>query len=212
MTGAHGHVPLSASLLEIVGEEESGRRLNLNSLLDKTDGRGIYLVMVLLSLPFITPISFPGASVPLGIVIMFLSLRLAFELPPHLPKFIGARTFSPSGMKMVLRASVRALRYLERMIRPRSAQWITWPFIRMLNALTICWMAFLLALPLPPFPPFTNMFPSYAIILMAVSMMEEDGMMIWLGYAASLGTTLYFLAWAGAISASLIKLFHSIVR
>jgi len=41
--------------------------------------------------------------------------------------------------------------------------------------------AFLLALPFPPLPPFTNSLPCYALILIAASMMEEDGILIWIG-------------------------------
>jgi hypothetical protein len=206
------HPPLSRSLAEILGHESVRERLSLNFLLDQTEGRGLYLVMILLCLPFITPLSLPGTSVALGMVIMALSARLAFELPPHLPHFIGDRSLPMQKMKLILRGSVRLLKFLETLVKPRRSHWMTWQMVRSFNALLIVFMAFLLALPLPPIPPFTNMFPSYAIILLSVSMMEEDGVMIWLGYAAAIGTTAYFLFWAGFICDYLAKLFHAIVR
>jgi hypothetical protein len=206
------HPPLSRSLTQIVEHKAARERLSLNFLLDQTEGRGLYLVMILLCLPFVTPLSLPGTSVALGAVIMVLSARLAFELPPHLPRFIGDRSLPPKKMKLILRGSVRLLKFLENLVKPRRSNWMTWQLIRSFNALLILFMAFLLALPLPPIPPFTNMFPSYAIILLAVSMMEEDGVMIWLAYAVSFGTTAYFLFWAGFICAYLAKLFHAIVR
>jgi len=58
-------------------------------------------------------------------------------------------------------------------------------------------MAFCLAQPLPI--PLTNMLPAYAILLVALSMMEEDGAMIWAGYAVAVGTLAYFYAWADVI-------------
>jgi hypothetical protein len=59
--------------------------------------------------------------------------------------------------------------------------------------------ALLLALPLP-LPPFigSNALPSYAIIFIAVSMTEEDSIMIWLGYLASSISTASF-AFFGAL-------------
>ena len=206
------HLPLSRSLAEILEHESARKRLSLNFLLDQTEGRGLYLVMILLCLPFVTPLSLPGTSVALGAVIMLLAARLVFELPPHLPNFIGDRSLPPKKMKLILSGSLRLLRFLEHIAKPRRSNWMTWQVTRSFNAFLIFFMAFLLALPLPPIPPFTNMFPSYAIILLSVSMMEEDGAMIWLAYAASLGTIAYFLFWAGFISAYLIKLFHAILR
>jgi hypothetical protein len=83
---------------------------------------------------------------------------------------------------------------------------LSWPAARAVNSLVIVWMAFLLALPLVI--PFTNTTPAYAIMFMAASMMEEDGVMIWVGYAASVGTTIYFAVWAEVIATH----FHGWVR
>ncbi len=208
MNSAAIHTPLSVSLEQILEHQSARERLTLNALLDKTEGRGLYLVMVLLCLPFVTVNPLPGASVVFGIVIMFMSARLAFELPPRLPKFIGNRELPPKAMKAVLRGSVRVLRLLERMVKPRDSAWMSWQATRSINALLICFMAFLLALPLPPIPPLTNTLPGLAIVLLAVSMMEEDGVMIWVGYAVSVGTTVYFIFIAEFISAHLMKLVH----
>jgi len=206
------HLPLSASLQEILEHEAAREKLTLNFLLEQTEERGLYLVMVLLCLPFLAPVSLPGMSVVFGLVILFLTLRLAVELPPRLPKFIGDRSLPHDKMKTVLRTSVRLLRWLEKLVRPRRTNWMTWQVARSANALIIAFMAFLLALPLPPIPPGTNMFPSYTIIFLSVSMMEEDGVMIWVGYAAALATTIYFMLIAGFVSASLVKVFHSLMH
>ena len=62
---------------------------------------------------------------------------------------------------------------------------------RFINALLMTGMGLLLAMPFPPLPPLTNALPCYCIILLAASMMEEDGVTIWFAYALSLGTTVY---------------------
>lgn len=204
------HQPLSTRLQGILQHESASEKLTINFLLEQTEGRGLYLVFVLLALP---SVYLPGVSVALGVVVMFLALALAFEKRARLPKFVGEKALPKTAMNKVLRASVRLLRFVEKMVRPRRTPWMTWRAPKMFNALIIAWLAFLLALPLPPVPvPFTNMFPGYSIVLMAVAMMEEDGVMIWVGYAAAAWTSFYFVFFFGLISATLIKLIHSLAK
>lgn len=206
----NGHQPLSVRLQGILDHESVREKLTLNFLLEQTEGRSLFLVLILLALP---SIYLPGISVALGLVITFLAIALAFERQARLPRFIGDYALPKAAMNKVLRASVRLLRFIEKMVKPRRTRWMAWRAPKSINALIIAWMAFLLALPIPPVPvPFTNMFPGYAIVLMSVAMMEEDGVMIWLGYAASAFTTAYFAFFFTLISATLLKLVHSLAK
>lgn len=187
------HQPLSESLQDLLQKDPALGHFTLNRLLDKTEGRGLYLVMILLNLPFLVPVPLPGVSVVFGLVCLFLSVRLAFDLPPRLPRFVGERELPGEKMKIVLVASVRILRLLERYVRPRRTQWMTWRAARFANAILLGYLAFLLALPIPPVPPLTNLLPGYSIVFLSAAMMEEDGVIIWVGYAMSLLTTAYFI-------------------
>ncbi|MHB1308221.1 MAG: exopolysaccharide biosynthesis protein, partial [Limisphaerales bacterium] len=62
-----------------------------------------------------------------------------------------------------------------------------------------------LGLPIPPIIPLSNMFPAIAILLIALSMMEEDGMLIWAGYFVASFTVGYFLVWADVIVWAVLK-------
>ena len=62
-------------------------------------------------------------------------------------------------------------------------------------------------LPFPPFPPFTNSLPAYSIILLAASMMEEDGVLIWVGYAMSVGTAIYLMLILTAFEAAFLRVY-----
>jgi hypothetical protein len=73
-------------------------------------------------------------------------------------------------------------------------------------------MAFLLALPLPPIPPFTNAFPSYSIILLSAAMMEYDGVLIWAGYGGSALTIIYFTFCAEIIARHFAPWVHGLVH
>ena len=203
--------PLSQSLAEILaGESAAG--VTLNQLLARTEGRGLHLVIIILCLPFIAPVSVPGVSTVLGPVIALLALQLTLGRPPSLPGRVGNRVLPPSVRKILLGGGVKFLRIVEKAAKPRATRWLGWRVARIGNALLIVFMAVLLALPLPPVPPLTNTLPSYAIILIAASMMEEDGLMIWVGYIFSVGTVIYLAFWAELIGRHIVKWFHGLVH
>jgi len=202
------HEPLSQRLAQILEAETVSEGLTLNQLLLRTEGRGIYLVIILLCVPFMTPIPLPGVSMVLGSVIGFLALRMALGLSPRLPRFMGERPLPPGLKKTVLGGSVKFLRWVEKLVKPRRTQWLSWPVARVGHALLILFMAFLLALPIPPVIVFTNTLPSFAIVLVALSMMEEDGLMIWLAYLVALVTVLWLGLSAGVIAAFFNKFYH----
>lgn len=206
------HEPLSQRLAHILEAESVTEGLTLNELLVRTEGRGLYLVIVLLSVPFIAPLPLPGVSTILGCVIGLLAIRLGMGLPPRLPRFMGERPLPPGLKRLLLGGSVKFLRLVEKLVRPRRTQWLSWPVARVGNSLVILAMAFLLALPIPPVILFSNSLPSFAIILVAVSMMEEDGLMIWLAYLAALIAMAWMGLSAGVIAGFVTKLYHRILE
>ena len=197
-TTASLHEPFSRSLGRIIERERSD--LTANRIIASTDGRGLYLVMIIFGLPFVAWVSVPGMSTLLGPMIGSLALSLAFGKRPRLPKFLGDRVLPTKARNAILTGGLKFCRLLEKVVRPRRTFWMSWRIARVGHALLIVFLAFLLALPLPS-PPFlgSNALPSYGIILCAVSMMEEDGVMIWFAYLASLIATLYFVFFGALI-------------
>ena len=205
------HEPLSIGLARML--EGDTRPLTANRLLEGTEGRGLYLVLVLLSLPFVAWVSIPGMSTVLGPMIGILALRLALGKVPRLPSKLGDRQLPPKLRAVILTGGLKFCRLIEKVARPRRTNWMTWRIARLGHALLVAFMAFLLALPLPS-PPFlgSNALPCYGIILMAVSMMEEDGVMIWFGYFASLIATLYFVIFGALIVKHLGSWMHTVLH
>ncbi len=184
------HRPLSADLSHILMEEMADTPLTLNSLMERTEGRGVYLVMILLCLPFIQPIPLPGVSTVLGAVIVLLAISRARDSAARLPKFIGDRAFPPNSGAKILGGSIKFLRFLERWVKPRGDAWISWRGVRIFNCILIIFLSGLLALPIPL--PGTNQLPAISIVLIALSMMEEDGILVFYAYGASFVTTAAF--------------------
>ena len=204
------HEPLSQRLAQILKSKSVAHDLTLNHLLERTEGRGFYLVVILLALPFIVPVSIPGVSTVLGLAIAVMSFRLALGRPPRLPRFIGERKLSPALGEKLLGGSVAFLRFIEKWVRPRHTRWLSARWAICANALLLTYLGLLLALPFPPLPPFTNSLPTYSLILVAASTMEEDGLMIWFGYAVALGTSIYLLLVVEGLELIVVKLYHAV--
>jgi hypothetical protein len=199
------HQLLSEMIADLVGEKV-GEPLTVNRLLDRMEGRGIYLVIIVLSAPFVVPISLPGLSTVMGGMMIFLLTGILLGRHFRLPRFLGDRVFPPAIQRRLLGGSVRFLRWIEKFVRPRQSQWLRWRAVEIINTLILMTLALLLALPLPS-PPFflSNSIPGYAIVLLAASIMEEDGWLIWLGYAAAAVNVVFFTLIGGGIAQLILK-------
>jgi hypothetical protein len=149
----------------------------------------------------------------MGSVIFFLTLPLAFRTTPRLPKVLGERELPAAFNKRVLAGGVKFLRFIEKLASPRQTQWLSWPVPHFLNCVLLALLALALALPLPS-PPFffSNSLPSYAIIVLAASMMEEDGLLIWAGYAAVAANVVFFSLIGGVIFRLLLNVWRGFVH
>ncbi len=187
-------IPLSRQLEAIVTSQHRDAGLTLNELLKQTAERGPFGLIILLCLPFLGPVSIPGASNVFGVVIALLAWGIFRGHPPKLPGRIGARSIEGKILARVIRASIRVLRWVERMTRPRGSNWIRSAAARRFNALVLVFGGLLLAAPIPPIVPLSNFTPAVGIILVSAAMMEEDGVVICYGYAATLAAALYITA------------------
>ena len=61
----------------------------------------------------------------------------------------------------------------------------------------LAWDALLMSLPLPI--PLTNLVPAYAILFLAIGLLEFDGLFILIGYGMTVATTIFFASIAGTI-------------
>ncbi|HRZ94833.1 MAG TPA: exopolysaccharide biosynthesis protein [Candidatus Paceibacterota bacterium] len=200
--------PLSKEIeLLLQGSAGEGRR-TLNGMLEGTGGRGVYLLIIVLSLPFVTPLPLPAVSTVLGAAIILLAIRQMLGLPPRLPRFLGERPVAWSRHPKLVQASMKLLRFIKRWARPRGPSWLSWRAARIGNGALLVLMALFLTLPLPL--PFTNTGPCYAIILLSASLMEEDGKLVWVAYACAVGTLLYFGLISGLIAGVLARYYSTI--
>ena len=167
--------------------------VTINYLLSKTQGQGVFLTVILLTLPSIVPL-LPGMSVPFGAAIIYLAWREIRGKKEGLPAWVGEKPIPSNTFSKIISGTMKLLRFIESGVKPRFSWWMMLPGMQKFHWVLIAFLAFLLALPLPV--PATNTFPALALVFVAATVMERDGKMIWLGYFL----TLLSIAWiVGAV-------------
>lgn len=160
--------------------------------------RATGLMIVILALPFCSPISIPGLSVPFGAVILVLAACTVLGLPPWLPRRLLAVKLPPRFFRAVLEGASKFVGWMEKQLRPRWL-WLTssTALIRG-HALLICIGAGLLLLPLGGIP-FTNTLPALVVVLAMLGVMERDGVAVAAAYGILGATLVYFAMFAGVV-------------
>lgn len=175
-------VKLSAQLRDLEAELR-GERIRLADIFSRTQGRGYYLLMLLFSLPFLTPIPTPMLSTVFGGAIFLTALRLMLGRTPWLPQRFLNKPLPNGFISRLIRAASRLLRGLEALMRPRLAFMHNTRAMDRVGAGLIAFAAFLLMLPIPV--PFSNCFPAAAILLLSAGALERDGLCSLAGWFAS---------------------------
>lgn len=186
----HAPQKLSAEIGLLRARAED-RPLTLREVIYVLRGRAYLLLVVLLALPFLTPIPLPGLSTPFGLAIAAIALRLALGQRPWLPKKLQRKQLPAGFFAKVFRVAERIIRALEKLLRPRWTVLTGTPLLLQLHALLMLIAALALLLPLPI--PFTNSFPAWTILLIAGGLLERDGLAVLLGYVVFAAGVLYFI-------------------
>ena len=194
-----GAVPVPRKLSEELADLRSRlteKPVTLQEVILVLRGRAYLLLVILLALPFCTPIPLPGLSTPIGLGIALISLRLALGQHPWLPKKLLRRQLPAGFFSRVFAAAAGIIRLFEKFLRPRATLLADVGLLRQVHAVMMFIAALVLLLPLPI--PLTNTFPAWVILLVAGGMLERDGAAIAAGYAVFVAGSLYFLLLGGA--------------
>jgi hypothetical protein len=171
--------------LEILHSRLKDESLTLGELSQALKARGSAMLLILLALPFCF-IAIPGLSMPFGIGIACIGVGIAIGREPWLPGFIMCRRLSGARARQLLGAGIRVARKLERFSRPRLHFLHTGPTMPRVIGLGIVIASLGLMLPLPI--PFSNSIPAWAVVLLAIGRMEQDGLFVLLGHVAVVAT------------------------
>lgn len=148
--------------------EES--HISLRQMLALVGEQGMLLFCVLLTVPFLLPVSIPGVSTPFGLLILFIGIGITLNRVPWLPAILMERRFAAAQLKPTLHKGADLLARVDRFIRPRLLLLTGSGPINRCNGLLLMLAALLLMLPLGAIP-FTNAMPAWAILLLAIGLL-----------------------------------------
>lgn len=187
--------PSAAETLVVMAFGWPEERISIGAIVDMLAERGFGLLILLLALPTCLPIAPPGLSAIAGFPIAVIALQMVGGLPrPWLPKRILARTVSTEDLRKVVRGGLPVIERMEKVLKPRLSL-LTGPLAERMVGLLIALLGLMLASPIP----FTNIPISFAILFLALGLIEQDGLMTSIGIAGGLAA-LGFLAYMTVLS------------
>lgn len=191
-------------LSEILGRlaaQEGAEQITVHDLIEALEGRTRIVLLVLFALPNCLPAGIPGTSTVTGLPMMILALQMMLGREPWLPPFVTRRAVTRSGLRRVVAAALPWILRVESLLRPRLGARIVAASERPLSIL-ILGLACIVMLPVP----FGNALPSIAIILIAMGLMERDGLWVLAGLAMATAAVAVVSAILGAIVLAIVAL------
>ena len=180
---------LSAELIFLAGEFLH-HPVELREVIGLLRERAYTLLVFILALPFCLPVSVPGMSTPLGMMIAFITVAQARGRAPRLPERMLRYRLAPAFFRALLRASGRFVGFLERNLRPRWPWLTAAPTMLRLHYLMVVVAALTRAVPAPI--PLSNTIPAWGILLGTAGVMQRDGLAVLAGYCFTAAGITYF--------------------
>jgi hypothetical protein len=191
VAGSSGATERISDALRRLLREAAGRPLMIREMVEILHGRGLQFMVILLCLPFLTPVTVPGIAIPFGLAIALCGVRIAFGHRPWLPAFILNKRISYAALEKMVHYGCLIYEKVEKVIRPRLPFLFAAPGMGMMIGFAIAVSGIFLSLPIPPPFPLTNTIPSLAIIFLSLGLMEKDGVLILCGYALTVMAATY---------------------
>jgi hypothetical protein len=175
-------------------------RVSFGDIADCLGRKSICVWLLVLALPMAFPIQVPGISVLFGVPLMLVSAQLMLGYRrAWLPRLLARRSIARSDYVVMVARMQPTIRRLERLVRPRAA-WLANGWTRVPIGLICLVLAAIITLPVP----LGHVVPGTAICLLALGLMEGDGLVVGLGLVAS-ALALALVTWASAGVADLTR-------
>lgn len=172
--------PTLSDLLHGMAQQAGRERISVRDLIDALGDRALGALLFLFAFPNVLPMP-PGTSAVLGAPLVFLAAQLMVGRGPWLPRLLASRSMSQADFAALVRRIAPWLKRGERMLRPRFS-WLARPPAEFALGAVCLVLALVLVLPVP----LGNVLPAVAISLLALAIVERDGLWVLAGLAAAL--------------------------
>jgi len=187
--------------LEQMAASIEGERITVRELLALAGEQGLLLGMMILTIPFLVPISIPGVSTVFSLVGMLMSAGIILNRVPWLPDFLLDRDLDAQKLRQAFEKGAGLMGRVDRFTHPRMTRLTEGRTMNLVNGLALLFGNVLLLFPLG-LVPFSNTLPAWALLALAAGMLQRDGVLVLIGYLLLIATVVYFGALAfGALAA-----------
>jgi len=188
MTAHTEHLRASDALLQIV-RNFPNERISLQDLLDGLGERSFGFLLLLFGIA--CAIAPPGFATVFSLPLILFALQMVAGFDsPWLPRSVGARSFAKADLEKTIKRAVPAMRWVERICKPRL-EFLVGELGERLLGLLVFILAVVIALP----GPGTNFPPGVAIAFMSIAIIERDGLLVFIGVLASM--VALYIGWLG---------------
>ncbi|WP_341757562.1 exopolysaccharide biosynthesis protein [Candidatus Tisiphia endosymbiont of Ditula angustiorana] len=185
-----------SSVFYKLGQKEKKEKTRISELLVDFHENGLLLMILFFAIPVAIPLPYPpGFTTIVGIPLMILSMQMLLGFRQvSLPSKINNYQISNGILINISDKIVPKIKFVEKYIRPRfsfAASIYCEQFIGLISL--ICSIAISIPLPL------TNAIPALGITIMALGLLNRDGLTIVLGFITSIvGLIIAFIAIAAS--------------
>lgn len=186
------HKRISLVLRAVIDTAE-GERISIREIVEAFGERAFGFVIILFSLPNCIPAP-PGMNSVFGLPVLLFAIQMAMgKRRPWLPRWLMDKTFKVATFRKIIDVAEPKLRWVENLCRPRYTTLFGARGDRLIGVFAIL-LAVCVIIPLPG----TNFVPSIALVVLAIAIMQEDGVMLGIGGLAGLAGIAYTigLSWA----------------
>src|SRR5690606_38740160 len=149
-------------------------RVRLRDLGVPLGNRSFGVLLLMFALPNTLPLGIPGLSTLTGVPLALVALQMIVGMrAPYLPRWLAERSIARERFRRLIVAVAPTLRRLERLMRPRWAVLTGLAGERALGGFCFV-LAVVMALPIP----FGNWPPSVSVALIALGLIEKDGLLV----------------------------------
>jgi hypothetical protein len=173
-------------LIDDVAASLSAEKVTAGELLEKLEGRGIGILLLIFSLPICIP-NVPGISTLFGLLLIPPSIQMIFRhKTPWTPAFVRNWSFSGKGLRGALKVCADLMRKVEFLARPRLRFLARWP-VTSIAGIQVFIMALVLLLPMPG----ANVIPGLSVALTGLAILQRDGLMMLLSTLIAAGALVW---------------------
>lgn len=174
---------MSARLIKALEDVRNLPHITLGKIVEHVEGEALLILCLVSILPFMQPIPIPGLSSILGLIVLLQGLGLMIWSKPLLTKKMKSLNITHERFEIILKAAHKFSSFTSKISAFKH------PIANSRGSHVLCGLAIVLSsaflsLPLPI--PFSNLIPALSIFLICIGLLEEDIILILIGFGITL--------------------------